>query len=99
MRRRQFLQTLPAAAARAALLPGLNVDAQTPSGEHGAHAEAELPKFQAAGQERFTRPDVHAGDRPAGASFATRSAAMGLNGAAGTAHPLATQAASALPAA
>jgi len=31
------------------------------------------------------------GDRPAGASFATRSAAMGLNGAAGTAHPLATQ--------
>ena len=70
------------------MLPGLNVDAQS---ANGAQAEAELPKFQAAGQERFTRPDVHAGDRPAGASFATRSAAMGLNGAAGTAHPLATQ--------
>jgi gamma-glutamyltranspeptidase/glutathione hydrolase len=88
MRRRQFLATLPAAAAGAAMLPGLNVDAQN---GNGAQGEAALPKFQAAGQERFTRPDVHAGDRPAGASFATRSAAMGCNGAAGTAHPLATQ--------
>jgi gamma-glutamyltranspeptidase/glutathione hydrolase len=50
----------------------------------------ELPKFQPAGAERFLRPDVHAGDRPSGASFASRSAAMGLSGAAGTAHPLAT---------
>jgi gamma-glutamyltranspeptidase/glutathione hydrolase len=88
MRRRQFLQTLPAAAAGAAMLPGVDLDAQN---ANGAPSEAELPKFQAAGQERFIRPDVHAGDRPAGASFATRSAAMGLNGAAGTAHPLATQ--------
>ncbi|HXS12257.1 MAG TPA: gamma-glutamyltransferase [Acidobacteriaceae bacterium] len=88
MRRRQFLQTLPAAAAGAAILPNLNLDAQS---ANGAQAEAELPKFQAAGREKFVRPDVHAGDRPAGASFATRSAAMGLNGAAGTAHPLATQ--------
>src|SRR5580704_11597534 len=88
MRRRQFLATLPAAAAGAAMLPGLNVDAQN---GNGAQGEAALPKFQAAGQERFTRPDVHAGDRPAGASFASRSAAMGCNGAAGTAHPLATQ--------
>src|SRR6185437_13788945 len=88
MRRRQFLQTLPAASAGAALLPNLSVDAQS---ANAAQAEAELPKFQAAGQEKFVRPDVHAGDRPAGASFATRSAAMGLNGAAGTAHPLATQ--------
>ncbi|MCR5873353.1 gamma-glutamyltransferase family protein [Phenylobacterium sp. J426] len=39
------------------------------------------------------RPDVHAGDRIAGANFASRSAAWGVNGAAATAHPLATQAA------
>jgi gamma-glutamyltranspeptidase/glutathione hydrolase len=50
-----------------------------------------LPKFQAAGEERFTRPDVHAGDRPSGASFTTRSPALGCSGAAGTAHPIATQ--------
>jgi gamma-glutamyltranspeptidase/glutathione hydrolase len=89
MRRRQFLATLPAAAAGAAILPGLPVDAQTPNGPQ----EAGLPKFQAAGEEKFVRPDVHAGDRPAGASFASRSPALGCNGAAGTAHPLATQAA------
>ncbi len=89
MRRRQFLATLPAAAAGAAILPGLELDAQTPAPAH----DIELPKFQAPGQEKFVRPDVHAGDRPSGASFATRSAALGCNGAAGTAHPLATQAA------
>src|ERR1700761_6570901 len=87
MRRRQFLTTLPAAAAGAAILPAVNIDAQAGAPQD----ETALPKFQAAGQEKFVRPDVHAGDRPAGASFATRSAAMGLNGAAGTAHPLATQ--------
>jgi gamma-glutamyltranspeptidase/glutathione hydrolase len=32
---------------------------------------------------------IHAGDRPAGASFATRSAALGLSGAASGAHPIA----------
>ncbi len=63
--------------------------AEQPSG-------AALPKFQAAGAERFVRPDVHAGDRPSGASFASRSPALGLNGAAGTAHPLATQVAIAM---
>ena len=40
--------------------------------------------------ERFERFDVRAGDRPSGASFASRSAALGRSGAAGTAHPLAT---------
>ncbi len=50
----------------------------------------DLPKFQADGATRFVRPDVHAGDRVAGASFASRSAALGTNGAAGTAHPIAT---------
>jgi gamma-glutamyltranspeptidase / glutathione hydrolase len=49
-----------------------------------------LPRFQAAGAETFNRPDVHAGDRISGATFASRSAAMGCSGAAGTAHPLAT---------
>src|SRR3954467_13132644 len=39
------------------------------------------------------RPDVHAGDRIDGATFASRSAAWGLHGAAATAHPLATLAA------
>ncbi len=39
------------------------------------------------------REDVRAGDRPAGASFASRSAVYGCSGAAGTAHPYATLAA------
>jgi gamma-glutamyltranspeptidase/glutathione hydrolase len=58
-----------------------------------AMTEGDLPKFQAAGEEKFDRPDVHAGDRPSGASFTTRSPALGCSGAAGAAHPLATQAA------
>ncbi len=47
-------------------------------------------EYQHAGAERFERLDVRAGDRPAGASFASRSAVLGRSGAAGTAHPLAT---------
>jgi gamma-glutamyltranspeptidase/glutathione hydrolase len=39
------------------------------------------------------RPDVHGGDRVDGATFASRSAAWGVHGAAATAHPLATLAA------
>ncbi|MEW6018192.1 MAG: gamma-glutamyltransferase [Pseudomonadota bacterium] len=39
------------------------------------------------------RPDVGPGDRIDGATFASRSAAWGANGAAATAHPLATLAA------
>jgi gamma-glutamyltranspeptidase/glutathione hydrolase len=39
------------------------------------------------------RPDVHGGDRIDGATFASRSAAWGIHGAAATAHPLATLAA------
>ncbi len=84
MRRRAFLQVLPLAAAGSSI--GLAADGAAVASEPNA-----LPKFQAAGQEEFDRPDVHAGDRPAGASFATRSAALGCSGAAGTAHPLATQ--------
>ncbi len=90
MLRRSFVAALPLAAA--GTLSGLNAEA---SGQEGAavrkaDSEAALPKFQSAGAERFLRPDVHAGDRPSGASFASRSAAMGRSGAAGTAHPLAT---------
>jgi gamma-glutamyltranspeptidase / glutathione hydrolase len=92
MRRRTFLATLPLAAvgtvasakdiASVPANPALDSD-QSPA----------LPGFQPAGAERFVRPDVHAGDRPSGASFSSRSPALGCSGAAGTAHPLATQAA------
>ncbi|MGB7135757.1 MAG: gamma-glutamyltransferase, partial [Acidobacteriaceae bacterium] len=88
MRRRQFLATLPLAVA------GSSAYVST-SGAPLAAAQAEpssptLPQFQAPGEERFIRPDVHAGDRPSGASFASRSPALGCSGAAGTAHPIAT---------
>jgi len=51
--------------------------------------------FAASRQENPNRdrPDVHGGDRIDGATFASRSPAWGLHGAAATAHPLATQAA------
>ncbi len=88
MRRRSFIATLPLTAVSA--LPvgrSMNAKGQAAPEPHPAPA---APKFQAQGDERFVRPDVHAGDRPSGASFASRSAAMGCSGAAGTAHPLAT---------
>lgn len=46
-----------------------------------------------AANPNLDRPDVRAGDRTDGATFASRSAAWGLHGAAATAHPLATLAA------
>jgi gamma-glutamyltranspeptidase / glutathione hydrolase len=86
LRRRSFLAALPLAAAGSMASAGSsNAFSQT----DGATSK-DQPKFQPAGAEQFTRPDVHAGDRIAGASFASRSAAMGVSGAAGTAHPLAT---------
>jgi gamma-glutamyltranspeptidase / glutathione hydrolase len=91
MRRRSFIATIPVAAAATASLT--SPAAATNSAANAAAPETTdqpLPKFQAQGEEKFLRPDVHAGDRPSGASFASRSAAMGCNGAAGTAHPLAT---------
>ena len=84
MRRRTFIAALPAAAAVAPAL------AQT-SGTGGSEQGAPADKWTA-GADRFQRPDVGPGDRPVGASFASRTAAGGLHGAAGTAHPLATQA-------
>jgi gamma-glutamyltranspeptidase / glutathione hydrolase len=87
LRRRSFIAALPLAAGSIASLNSSEARSQT----DGSSMPKDLPKFQPAGAEKFTRPDVHAGDRIAGASFASRSAAMGLSGAAGTAHPLATQ--------
>lgn len=87
MRRRSFLAGFPLAAAG-----GLSLakDGQgTDEKREGAEADG-LAKFQPAGAERFERPDVHAGDRVSGASFASRSAAMGCSGAAGTVQPIAT---------
>jgi gamma-glutamyltranspeptidase/glutathione hydrolase len=101
MRRRTFIAALPAAG----LLPALAGAQQGVPGSAGAEGaglggtpqpatadRAALPPVWEAGQDRFIRPDVHAGDRPVGASFASRTAVYGLNGAAGTSHPLATQA-------
>ena len=89
MRRRSFVAALPLAAigssARAQTATPLAKCVDAPASD-----TAPPPGFQASDAVRFERPDVHAGDRPVGASFASRSAALGLSGAAGTAHPLAT---------
>ncbi len=91
MRRRDLVAGVPALALASPLL------AQTGGSPQAGAAPPPPPppallKAWPPGDERFLRPDVHAGDRPVGASFASRTAAYGLNGAAGTAHPLATQA-------
>src|ERR1700691_4697255 len=91
MRRRSFIAGLPLAAAGAlSLINGAEASEQNSSSQRDPVPEQALPKFQPEGAERFERRDVHPGDRRSGASFATRSAAMGCSGAAGTAHPLAT---------
>lgn len=45
------------------------------------------------GNPNLNRPDMRGGDRVDGATYASRSAAWGIHGAAATAHPLATMAA------
>jgi gamma-glutamyltranspeptidase/glutathione hydrolase len=92
LRRRTFIAALPAAAA----LPAF---AQAPRdnpgpGQGGAPSPAAPPlaPFQEPGADRYLRPDVGPGDRPVGASFASRSAVFGAHGAAGSAHPRATMA-------
>jgi gamma-glutamyltranspeptidase/glutathione hydrolase len=82
LRRRQFIASLPAAAIATPLLAQSTKQDVT-----------SLPGFEPVGADRFIRPDVHAGDRPVGASFGSRSAVYGINGAAGSAQPLATLAA------
>jgi gamma-glutamyltranspeptidase/glutathione hydrolase len=76
MHRRTFLATIPAAAISARVLA---------QGPDPARSAGWRP-----GEDLYVRPDVHAGDRPVGASFASRTAVYGLSGAVGTAHPLAT---------
>ena len=90
MRRRTLLAAVPAAA----LLPtaGLAEGTKPKTAPAAPKANASMPPVWDAGADRFVRPDVQSGDRPVGASFASRTAAYGLSGAAGTAHPLATQA-------
>ena len=103
MRRRTFVATLPALAVAPTLARAQQGSASQSQGSEGPGqggapqpgtpaAATDMPGRWEAGMDRFIRPDVHAGDRPVGASFASRTAAYGLNGAAGTAHPLATQA-------
>ena len=82
MRRRSFLAALPAAA----LVPSM-LRAETGSASAAAQPR---PANWPSGELRFDRADVHAGDRPVGASFASRTAVYGAHGVAGTAHPLAT---------
>jgi gamma-glutamyltranspeptidase/glutathione hydrolase len=77
MRRRTFLAALPVSAAAAAA---------------ASSASAQVPRPKD-GNPELARADVRPGDRVAGALFSTRSAAWGVNGAAATAHPLASLAA------
>jgi gamma-glutamyltranspeptidase/glutathione hydrolase len=77
MRRRTFLAALPVGLAAAGIASG---------------AQAQVKRVEGT-SPNLVRPDVHGGDRIAGASYASRSAAWGVNGAAATAHPLATLAA------
>jgi gamma-glutamyltranspeptidase / glutathione hydrolase len=92
LRRRQFLATLPLAVAGSSMANSVTTSASTvaPAPTPADTTPSELPKFQAPEDERFLRPDVHAGDRPSGASFSSRSPALGCSGAAGSAHPIAT---------
>jgi gamma-glutamyltranspeptidase/glutathione hydrolase len=76
LRRRTFLAAVPAAAV--GLSMGRSAGAQA-----GEPVSPALPGTQ-------LYPDVAAGDRPVGASFATRSEVFGRNGAAASSHPLGT---------
>ena len=55
-------------------------------------ALAQIPRPKD-GNPNIGRTDLHGGDRVAGATWASRSTAWGIHGAAATAHPLATLAA------
>lgn len=91
MRRRAFLAAVPAAAVATPFITAQPTAARAATNPAGNATGVEGPPAWAPGEERFIRPDVHAGDRPIGASFASRTAVYGTSGAAGSAHPLATQ--------
>ena len=55
-----------------------------------AASAASSPSMAAMPAQPTPAADIHAGDRIAGANFASRSTAWGAHGAAATAHPLAT---------
>ena len=65
-------------------------------GRGGAGKDGGAAEVSAAGRGAIYSARRSRGRRPSGASFTTRSPALGLNGAAGTAHPLATQTAIAM---
>jgi gamma-glutamyltranspeptidase / glutathione hydrolase len=98
MDRRTFLATLSSAAAAAPAAAGQRRPSPQPavpaSDQGGApvRTDERLPSRWKEGELRFVRPDVGPGDRPVGASFASRTAVYGTSGAAGSNHPLATQA-------
>jgi gamma-glutamyltranspeptidase/glutathione hydrolase len=77
MRRRTFLAAAPLAAV------GLARGASAQTATKAPPLSTALPATQ-------SFPDVQAGDRPVGPSFATRSEVFGRNGAAATSHPLGT---------
>ncbi len=79
MKRRTVLAAAPLAASSLAL-------ARTASAQTAGAA----PPLNSALPATQYFPDVNAGDRPVGASFATRSEVFGRNGAAATSHPLGT---------
>ena len=77
MKRRTFLTALPLTAA------GLTLGARAATQVKPGPVSDQLPAT-------LSFPDVHAGDRPVGPSFGTRSAVYGRQAAAATSHPLAT---------
>jgi gamma-glutamyltranspeptidase/glutathione hydrolase len=82
MQRRTFIAALPLTAAGLSL-PARSAAIQSASGEPGEPVSPALPATR-------LYPDVEAGDRPVGASFATRSEVFGRSGAAASSHPLGT---------
>jgi gamma-glutamyltranspeptidase / glutathione hydrolase len=90
MRRRTLLTSGPVTALGAPLMAMDTDDASAVDALALGGSDAGPPMWQS-GEESFVRRDVHSGDRPVGASFAARTAVYGTSGAAGSAHPLATQ--------
>src|SRR4051812_21110210 len=81
MHRRTFLATLPVAAA------GSSAVAAAPKRRTPKPSTAPVTTRKPG---PLWRPDIRGGDRIDGASWASRSTAWGLHGAAATSHPLAS---------